>query len=455
MLTRIEIDGFKTFEKFGLDIGSLQVILGANASGKSNLFDAIRFLSRIAQTDLRTATEELRGEPVELFRFQADGKPSTRMNFAVELMLAPQVTDFWGDTVKISHSRARYEVEIELRQISPGLEQLVVVREVAYPILIENDLWSAEQEISPEFRQAFLKYRHSSPWLTTVETDDKRRFQILVNGQVSRTHSATNAEATVLSSITSAEFPHLYAIHEEMRSYRFLQLDPIQLRRPSPTTAALVLEPDGSNFATVLARIQAQTATESQPKGVIADIAADLTALIPGVVDLNISLDTKNKEYQIEISMRDGVTFSSRVISDGTLRVLALLTVLHDPQHHGLICFEEPENGIHPERLKTLIQRLRQGVTDLASEEVEETEPLSQMLLNSHSPVVLSSLEEGEAMFADIVSVVNPEAGTVTRKTRIRSVGIPHQRLMVNSIAGESVSRLEVERYLHSVDSER
>lgn len=91
MLTRIEIDGFKTFEKFGLDIGSLQVILGANASGKSNLFDAIRFLSRIAQTDLRTAVEELRGEPVELFRFQADDKHSTRMSFAVELLLAPQV----------------------------------------------------------------------------------------------------------------------------------------------------------------------------------------------------------------------------------------------------------------------------------------------------------------------------------------------------------------------------
>ena len=453
MLTRIEIDGFKTFERFGLDLGPLQVILGPNASGKSNLFDAIRLLCYIAQTDLRTALLELRGEPVELFRSDTDGKRSTRMTFAVELLLAPSVSDSWGDTVKISHSRVRYEVEIELRQISPGLERLVVVREAAEPILTDFDRWSARTSLSPQFRQAFLKYGHSSPWLTTVEADGKRRFQILVDGQVSRTHSATNAEATVLSSITSAEFPHLYAIHEEMRSWRFLQLDPTQLRRPSPTTAPLVLEPDGSNLATVLARIQAQTATDCQPKGAIADIAADLTTLIPGVVDLNISFDTKNKEYQIEIGMRDGITFSSRVVSDGTLRVLALLTLLRDPQHRGLICFEEPENGIHPERLKTLIQRLRFGVTDLQREYFDETEPLSQMLLNSHSPVVLSSLEEGEAMFADIVSVVNPEAGTVTRKTRIRPVGTQQQQSTVDS-EPEYLSRFEVERYLHSADRE-
>ncbi len=453
MLTRIEIDGFKTFEKFGLDLGPLQVILGPNASGKSNLFDAIRLLSLIAQTDLRTALQELRGEPVELFRFHKSGKRSSRMSFAVELLLGPSVSDSWGDTVKISHSRVRYEVEIELHQVSPGLERLVVVREAASPILTENDLWSALQDLSPQFRQAFLKYGHSSPWLTTVEADGKRRFQILADGQVIRTHSATSAKATVLSSITSAEFPHLYAIHEEMRSWRFLQLDPTQLRRPSPTTAALVLEPDGANLATVLARIQAQTATENQPKGAIADIAADLTALIPGVVDLNISFDTKNKEYQIEIGMRDGMTFSSRVVSDGTLRVLALLTLLCDPQHRGLICFEEPENGIHPERLKTLIQRLREGVTDPTSESVDENEPLSQMLLNSHSPVVLSSLEEGEAMFADIVSAVNPEAGTVTRKTRVRHVGIQQRQSTVDSMP-EYLSRFEVERYLHSADRE-
>lgn len=268
-----------------------------------------------------------------------------------------------------------------------------------------------------------------------------------------RTIKAANGETTVLSSITSVEYPHLYAIRSEIRSWHFLQLDPSKLRHPSSTTAALELEPDGANLATVLARIQAETQTQSQPKGAIADIAAALTSLIPGVFDLNIVLNEKNKEYLVEIFYRDGIPFSSRVVSDGTLRVLALLVLLYDPKHHGLVCFEEPENGVHPGRLKTLIKKLRSCVTDITSEEIDETEPLSQILLNSHSPVVLSALEEGEGMFADLVSVVKPNQRTVNRKTRIRPIKT-HTIQQTDEPAAEVVSSFEVERYLQSTKKE-
>jgi predicted ATPase len=453
MLTRIEIDGFKTFEDFGLDLGPFVVILGPNASGKSNLFDAIRLLSHLAGTDLRTAVKTLRGEPQELFRKKADGSSVTRMAFAVELLLAPEVQDPWGDTVKISHSRVRYEVEIERRKDDRGIERLVVAKEEAKPILAQSDKWQPKkQELSAQFRQLFMKYGRRTPWLTTGESDGKRSFKINQDGRKGRTRPAEAAEATVLSSITSAEFPHLYALREEMRSWRFLQLDPNALRRPSPTTAALELEPDGANLATVLARIQAETATQTRPKGDLADIAADLTSLIPGVVGVSIEEDEKNREYRIDIDMRDGHPFSSRVVSDGTLRVLALLTLLHDPKHRGLVCFEEPENGVHPFRLKAMIERLRELVTDPTSEEVDEQEPLSQMLLNSHSPVVLSCLEKDEAMFADMVSVVNPEVDKISRKTRIRPVKLQGELLPKEN--REYVGRVEVERYLHSADQE-
>lgn len=68
MLTRVEIDGFKTFDSFTLDLRPFTVIVGPNASGKSNLFDALRFLSLLSQHDIRTAMQDLRGEPEELFR---------------------------------------------------------------------------------------------------------------------------------------------------------------------------------------------------------------------------------------------------------------------------------------------------------------------------------------------------------------------------------------------------
>lgn len=66
MLTRIEIDGFKTFERFSLDLEPIQVILGQNASGKSNLFDAIRWLSNLASSDVRSSVRDLRTALVEL-----------------------------------------------------------------------------------------------------------------------------------------------------------------------------------------------------------------------------------------------------------------------------------------------------------------------------------------------------------------------------------------------------
>jgi AAA15 family ATPase/GTPase len=86
MLTRIEIDGFKTFDRFALDLHPLTAIVGPNASGKSNLFDSLRFLSALAQPDIRTAMQGLRGEPEELFRQTPNGQADC-ITFAIEVVL--------------------------------------------------------------------------------------------------------------------------------------------------------------------------------------------------------------------------------------------------------------------------------------------------------------------------------------------------------------------------------
>lgn len=124
-----------------------------------------------------------------------------------------------------------------------------------------------------------------------------------------------------------------------------------------------------------------------------------------------------------------------------------MLALLNDPKHRGLVCFEEPENGIHPQRLKSLIQRLRELVTQVQeSESVEE--PLSQLIMNSHSPVVLSGLEveNFEVMFASIVNEAEPATKTIKRKTIIR----PIQSELMDSQTHVGIQ--EVERYLATVD---
>ena len=209
MLTRIEIDGFKTFEGFSIDLSPFVVILGANASGKSNLFDAIRFLSHLSTSDLRTAVKGLRGEPYELFRKRGDGTSFSKMCFAVEVLLEPTVRDPWGSEVKITHSRMRYELEIEYRKDDRGIERLVVAREEAKPIPAREDRWLPwGKKVSRQFKKVFIHYARQTPWLSTDKSDSGRPiFKIHSDGHGGRTRSAEWAEATVVSSITSAEFP--------------------------------------------------------------------------------------------------------------------------------------------------------------------------------------------------------------------------------------------------------
>ncbi len=429
MLTRIEVDGFKSFEKLGVSLTPFTAVVGNNAAGKSNLFDAIQLLSALATHDVAEAVKNMRGEPLELFRQTPAGRDK-RIVLAAEVLVDPWVRDPWGSEVQLTHTRIRYEVELEWREIRPGVPRIQVAREAVLPIMRKHDDWANALEPSKAFRSAYLKYTRSKPWLTTSGRAEGAVFEIHQDGKQGRNRPASAAEASVLYSMTNAEFAHLFALREEMRHWRLLQLDPALLRRPSPAASADVLAPDGANLAAVLTQLKIETADPEHPNGALDDIAAELNSLIPGVAKLNAELDKSSREYRIELTMRDGMPFSSRVVSDGTLRVLGLLTLLHDPRHRGTVCFEEPENGVQPGRVKDLVRRLRDMVSDSKAERIESPPPpLSQLLVNSHSPVVLAALIDaglhavsGAVLFADSATVSDPGASVQRRRTRLRPV---------------------------------
>ena len=141
MLTRIEIDGFKTFDNLKVDLDPFTVLVGPNASGKSNFFDAIRLISRLATGDLRTAFGGLRGEVWEAFRTTGDGQAAERMRFAVEVLIPATVVDSWGAKVDLANTRIRYEVAIRRERDRSGIERLYVDRENASTIRLANDAW--------------------------------------------------------------------------------------------------------------------------------------------------------------------------------------------------------------------------------------------------------------------------------------------------------------------------
>jgi predicted ATPase len=457
MLTRIEIDGFKSFEGFSLALPSFAVILGPNAAGKSNLFDALRLLSQLAITDVRSAMRDLRGEPHELFRQLPDGTLAPRLSLAVETLLEPRVKDDYGQDLKLSCTRIRYEIAIVRRMVS-GIERFFIERERATPIRKEEDRWQPYgQPPSAAFRAALMKYSsRRTPFLDTVdEAEGQSVFQLHQDNKQGKIRRlpAIEAERSVLSTVTLArEFPHLYALQKELKSLRYLQLDPAAERRPSPLDAPELLERDGSNLAAVLYRIQQETMTEDRPRGVLADVLADLAEIVPGVIDLDVERDDKRREYRLQLIMRDGQPFSSRVVSDGTLRILALLALLHDPRHRGILCFEEPENGVHKTRLEALMRFLQESCAQPNATEVDADSPLLQIFVNTHSPIAARAVKN-TIILASLVDIVEPDTGLVRRCTRMLPYMLSEQGELSIGEGQRRYTSVEIERFLE--ESER
>jgi predicted ATPase len=437
MLTRIEIDGFKTFEQFSLDLEPLTAVVGPNASGKSNLFDALRFLSLLAQVDIRTAMQGLRGEPEELFRQTPDGSADC-ISIAAEVLLGRKGVDAFGTNYEIPAQRLRYELQLGLARTGEGAPRGVFVRqENCHPI-------AKRQERSAYLRDAKLSYNSRvAPFIRLSELGDA--IEIRQDGRQKHGRpislSLKEASRTALSTITTAEFPHLYALRETLTNIRFLEINPRAARNANDRFEDRVLKPDASNLAAVLAHLKEETADEHRPDGVLSDIAADLTSLIPSVRRLETRNDPNQKQYSFSLEFTGDLIFSSRVISDGTLRLLALLTVLNDPRRRGTLCFEEPENGVHEGRVPMLVEYLRNASSVSPNSET----PSFQIILNTHSPKVMAALRDREIVAADSVVSVDPSTRLRSTRTRMRT-GIQSTGDLLDPET--HLSRYEVERLL-------
>ena len=334
MLTRIEIDGFKTFRTFSLDIPPFLVVLGRNASGKSNLFDAINFLKSTADRSLAEAVSRIRGEPPELLHAATNGQRSSIMAFAVEVLLDDEASDDFGDVARVRHARLRYELSLELRPARRGgavehatdrPERLFVRNEAVRLIRQKADPWVQRYGGSPQERRNFARYSSRSEefLLETEEVDGRRMFTIHQDGNAGRRRNLPAAEAvsTVLSSLSTAnEFPHLFALKKELESWGLLHLDPAALRGVNSFDDDEFLASNGANLANTLKRITLQTAEPDRPEGVLSDVEADLAAVVPEVVGLEVADDRARRQRQVLVRTRDDAPYSAGVGSDGTLR---------------------------------------------------------------------------------------------------------------------------------------
>lgn len=388
MITHIEIDGFKSFNDFKMDFTPLTVIAGVNAAGKSNLFDALRLLSTVAKTDkVQKAFFEQRGDMYELFTHFEDDVVADKMSFAVEMLVEPTVRDAWGGEEVLKYTRLRYELSLRSFVNSIGITDIEVVSERLETIKHDTDKWIKilPKENAKSWRPPVSTGRRQIPYLyTDPNTNSVVAPQDGKAGR-KRVFPLNHATRTILSSFDSVDFPHILAAKNEMIGWRFLQLNPEALRQPTSKNGGEdEIGETGKNLAAVLYRIK-QTDSYS-----LKEISRKLHAFVPTFVSVDVYDDKENKQYVITLKDNEGNEYSSRVLSEGTLRILALCILGQDEKYRGLLCFEEPENGVHPSRIKTMASLLR----DLSNDFTDRELPLRQVIINTHSTVFIRHIRD-------------------------------------------------------------
>lgn len=390
MITYIKINGFKSFQDFEMEFTPLTVVAGTNAAGKSNLFDALKLLSRLAEVDkIHTAFREgQRGDLFELFTQYDEHHYADEMEFCVEMLVNREVTDAWGGTALLKYTRLHYELKIHRFVNSSGMDDLEVVYERLATLKHQEDKWIKflPKERIEFWRPKVVTGKRGVPYIFTEEQNGVPTVFVPQDGGGGnkRSFPLRNATRTVLSSIDSVDFRHILAVKQEMLSWRFLQLNPDDLRQPtSKRTGEDIISVSGKNLAAALYRIQ------QEDSYALVEISRKLNEFIPHYTDVLVEDDSENKQYVIYLKNVDGKKYSSRVLSEGTLRLLTLCILQYDSKHTGLLCFEEPENGIHPFRIKTMVNLLKDLTTDFGDCDL----PLRQVIVNTHSTVFVGEIQ--------------------------------------------------------------
>ena len=419
MLVRLQVDGFKNLVDTELLFGPLTCVAGPNGVGKSNLFDALRFLSALADRPLLEAAASVRSDesgrtanPTTIFHRFA-GQASSDMRFEVEMLVPREALDDLGQRAVATNTLLRYTLWLRREA-----EKIRILREELGYVTKTQATKHLRFPHAPKWRNSVVEGKRRGPLFISTESESGQIF-LHQDGSAGRPrpHLAAALPRTVLSTANAAEARTVLVARREMRSWRLLQLEPAALREPDTYAATRHLGARGSHMpATLARRIEWQpdrrpgAAFEPDQTDVCAQISGRLAELIDGVRSISLDADDRRELLTVLLSDTSGNEFEARSLSDGTLRFLALAILESDPLATGLICLEEPENGIHPERIPAMVRLLEDIAVD-STLPVDDTNPLRQVLVNTHSPRVVGHMNQNHLLVAVPEQVHEDEGG--------------------------------------------
>lgn len=424
MLTKLEVNGFKNLIGFSTDFGPFNCIAGLNGVGKSNIFDVIRFLSLLCDKTLIEAALEVRGSEFGDVQdiFWTDGvNIADRLSIAVEMIVPPEVIDDFGRSASPSSTFLRYEIELgrEVGNSTARPAELYLLREELTHIKKGEAVHKIAFPASAnKFRDRVVSNtRRNAKFISTYEEQDVTAIRLHQEakgrGGTQQTIPARNLPKTVVANTNSNAWPTILAARREMQSWWFLSMEPSAMRRSNRFYEEGTVGADGGGLAAALYKLY------QQDSNVLSRIASRLSSIIP-TSDVRLDIDQVRQLITVEVKERSGAFIPARSLSDGTLRFLALCIMAEDPNFSGLLCFEEPENGIHPAKMAAMLALLRELAVD-PQEVVDEDNPMRQIIIATHSPVLVQLENPDDLIYADVVKVKGPN-GNATSTIRFKSL---------------------------------
>lgn len=409
MLISIELKNFKSYESASLPLAAMTFLIGANASGKSNVLEAIRLLNWLAKgsrleditRSIQSGDAVVRGQANDLVR-----DPLTSFSLGGRFEGVPQG---WG----------HFEISIGL-----VADQLVVTAESvvkpgeAVPLYQVDGLANAHTD---EIRVAYNNFKRGKN-KPHIPCSNRQAifYQLETPG---RFESGHNDSQRVIPAVTKA-------IRETLRNVVFLDPRPAMMRDYAYVKDDLIKE-DGSNLSAVLYRI-------SQ----VPEQKARLLAFIKSLPEQDITdiefIKTDRNDVMVRLVESFGHksrTVDAPLLSDGTLRVLAVGATLLTAPEGALVVIEEIDNGVHPSRAETLVRQLR----------ATAAERKLRVLLTSHNPALMDALPD--SALADVVACYrDPEHGD-SRLVRLGDLD-RYPELVAQGPLGQLMTRRVLDRFL-------
>ncbi len=351
MFRYIEVRHYKCLRKINVELRPFNILIGPNASGKSTLLDVFQFLQDALESNVEDAVRKRANTLHELVWRQQDVEEG--FEFALEVDI-PQHLQPNG------YQRVRYEVGIGL---APSGE-IVVTGE---------NLWFIskvpEKPLKPIQRQLFpAEQDDSQRILPPGRTRTPKGYRLVVRKVAPSGNDYFRSEVTgwnitfrlspkrlALSGLPedAERFPVALWFREMLRTgVQTLRLNSLAMRRPCPADAPRTFQADGSNLPIIISNLKRGSPIRFEWW------VGHLQTVLEDVETVEIRERPEDRSQYLVIRYKNGLSVPSWMLSDGTLRLLALTLLAYLPPKEQVFLIEEPENGIHPRAIEAVFQAL-------------------------------------------------------------------------------------------------